>query len=270
MIPKIIHQIWIGYEKPSQRMEGWFGRWKEMHPEWEYKLWDNDAFDEYQREYGFITDKSVFLTCNSMSELSDILRYELLHRFGGFYVDADQRCLKPFDGLCESLSDINKDFMISHENEHDYVCTGVLASMPNHHVTEKLLYDLPLRAETHIDTPANDKYGPGYATKTVDREYWIDSMRELLFPAYGIDAYEHRFSTEEELSLKFPKAYAAHMYDSSWSRKLKTRQKDKFYKFALDAEISGVTFMQEVIISVGQKRIDLEESGRYLDTKSYK
>ena len=43
MIPKIIHQLWIG-DKP--RPAGPMHRWKEMNPNFEYFLWDEKMIEE--------------------------------------------------------------------------------------------------------------------------------------------------------------------------------------------------------------------------------
>ena len=42
-IPKIIHQVWSGIDKPLPKLSHVLGNtWKRDYPEWDYILWDND------------------------------------------------------------------------------------------------------------------------------------------------------------------------------------------------------------------------------------
>jgi len=88
MIPKIIHQIWIGDQsaRPVENMK----TWQEKHPDWEYMLWTEDNMPTLraQRQFDLVSH---------MAGKADILRYELLERYGGFYADADTRCLEPLE-----------------------------------------------------------------------------------------------------------------------------------------------------------------------------
>ena len=52
MIPKVIHQIWIG---PNPIPEYWTNTWSqyylEKNPEYQCKLWDNDNYLEELNKY---------------------------------------------------------------------------------------------------------------------------------------------------------------------------------------------------------------------------
>jgi glycosyltransferase involved in cell wall biosynthesis len=85
MIPKIIHQIWIGPLPPPQAM---MDTWRRKHPDWEYKVWRDHTGWENQSQI------------DAMSEWNgraDIMRYEILERFGGILVDADSICVQALD-----------------------------------------------------------------------------------------------------------------------------------------------------------------------------
>jgi hypothetical protein len=92
-IPRIIHQIWLGSPLPQQ-LRKYSDSWRARHPDWEFKLWTDrevDAFDFGTRD---LYDAS---TC--WGQKSDLLRVELLDRFGGVYVDLDYECYRPIDDL---------------------------------------------------------------------------------------------------------------------------------------------------------------------------
>jgi mannosyltransferase OCH1-like enzyme len=40
MIPKIIHQLWKTADVPPAFLH-WQSSWREMHPDFEYRLWTN-------------------------------------------------------------------------------------------------------------------------------------------------------------------------------------------------------------------------------------
>ena len=88
MIPKIIHQIWLGDQ--SKRPSSLIDTWKEINPDWEHILWTEENLPNLRNQEQF----------DSMKELAgkaDILRYELLHDYGGFFIDADSECINPLD-----------------------------------------------------------------------------------------------------------------------------------------------------------------------------
>ena len=90
-IPKIIHQIWIG---PKPRPVKFMNTFRDKHPDFEYILWT----EEEMVKRGFRLENQV--AYDRMTEWcgkADILRWELLYRYGGIYQDADSVCLEPFD-----------------------------------------------------------------------------------------------------------------------------------------------------------------------------
>jgi mannosyltransferase OCH1-like enzyme len=92
MIPRIIHQMWAG---PAEAPEDLMRTWVEAHPDWDYLLWDDEAIAGFglknQKHYDW------FSGLGDYSGASDIVRSEVLHRFGGVWADADSRCLVSLD-----------------------------------------------------------------------------------------------------------------------------------------------------------------------------
>jgi hypothetical protein len=107
MIPKIIHQIWIG---PKPAPIKYIQTWKEMNPTWEHILWNDE---EISKRYpnGFKNQKKID-EIEEWAGKADIIRYEILHDFGGFYADADSICV---NGLEDYF--INHDSFAGFENE---------------------------------------------------------------------------------------------------------------------------------------------------------
>lgn len=98
MVPKLIHQTWH-----SQVYEGTKGdpaSWKAQNPDWDYRLWTDDALDAFVAEHypDFI---DLFRGYPKPVFRADLGRYLLLHHFGGVYADIDTDCLRPLDVLCD-------------------------------------------------------------------------------------------------------------------------------------------------------------------------
>lgn len=87
MIPKIIHQIWIGpYEPPVAAMT----TWRSMNPTFQYEFWD----DARCASFGFKNSAKI-AEQPELAGKADLMRYEILERHGGVYIDADSECIMP-------------------------------------------------------------------------------------------------------------------------------------------------------------------------------
>lgn len=87
IIPKIIHQIWLGDGDVPIKYLSFIDSWKSHHPDWEYHLWTVDHLIPLrnQRSYDQTTD---------VVQKTNIVRYEVLYQYGGIYVELDTACLK--------------------------------------------------------------------------------------------------------------------------------------------------------------------------------
>jgi len=90
-IPKIIHQIWIGGPVP-QEFKDFMQSWRDAHPDWEYRLWT----DEDVKTFG-LYNQTFYDRSDNYGVKSDILKWEIIYRYGGLYVDTDYECLQSFD-----------------------------------------------------------------------------------------------------------------------------------------------------------------------------
>ena len=91
IIPKKIHQIWIGKEVPK-KYKKWRVSWMKNHPEYEYFLWDETKILKLD-----LINRNQFKRAINPAVKSDIARYEILYKFGGIYVDTDFESLKKID-----------------------------------------------------------------------------------------------------------------------------------------------------------------------------
>lgn len=110
MIPRNIHQIWIGGEMP-QREDVWCAQWRDRNPGWRYKLWTDYgeyADDPYLRYFTETGEKPAFI--------ADRLRVLILRDYGGIYIDADCQPLKTLDMLAHIWSGEYVDYVTGMRN----------------------------------------------------------------------------------------------------------------------------------------------------------
>jgi inositol phosphorylceramide mannosyltransferase catalytic subunit len=93
LIPKIIHHIWLGGELP-EKYKNYIKSWKKYNPAWIHRLWTDKDIPDLK-----LKNIDKFNQTKNFGQKSDILRYEILYKYGGIYVDTDFECLKPFDDL---------------------------------------------------------------------------------------------------------------------------------------------------------------------------
>ena len=95
-IPKIIHQVWIGPNKPPQ----FLGSWRDKNPEFEWWLWDIKAVKNFLPLYNqhLFDEFANQRTQTGITGIVDLLKYEILYKYGGIYIDADIECLRPLEG----------------------------------------------------------------------------------------------------------------------------------------------------------------------------
>lgn len=92
-IPKIVHQIWLGSSVP-QRFHRMVESLKIVYPQeegWMHRLWTDDNTED------LVDNMPTKLLWNSSCIIArcNLLRYELMRRFGGVYVDMDVELNKP-------------------------------------------------------------------------------------------------------------------------------------------------------------------------------
>lgn len=96
LIPKIIHQIWLGTAPLPKLYAAYMNTWKKYHPLWQYKLWTDEDVKNWQ---GTFYLKDLYEKTYVVHEKADILRLNIMYRYGGLYADTDIECLKSFDNL---------------------------------------------------------------------------------------------------------------------------------------------------------------------------
>lgn len=118
MIPKIIHQVWIG---PRPAPVKWLKTWPEKHPGWNYIFWDNKKV--FRRKWINQEFVEKFKKQKFWRGVADVVRVEILFEFGGFMPGADYFCVNPVDELF--LDDYENYTISTAANKRDFEDPGV-------------------------------------------------------------------------------------------------------------------------------------------------
>lgn len=195
-IPKVIHRIWLGSaEMPPDYVR--FGEsWSEHHPGWEMRLWTDDELPPLRCPDGLER-------CRNFGEASDVLRYEILHRFGGVYVDTDVECLRPLDAL---IADANAFAAYARPG---VIGSAVIGAVPGHPAIDRTLDEVCAAAGTGQQVEAT---GPVALTRVLEGADDVQLFgRETFYP---LDYWEIPFTDRDEDALAG--AYALHHWHATW------------------------------------------------------
>jgi len=210
-IPKKIHQIWLGDKKLPKKCLSWMKSWQKFNPEWEYKLWDEECIKHLD-----IKDFNIYSKKINPGYRSDILRYIILNKYGGLYVDTDFECLKSIP------SNILKYKFIAGTMFGNKPCLGnsILFSSPNYILLKKILNQIKLtKYEDDINSIIKNS-GPEIVTK----EYF--SLKDLIgeeslilpsnyfypYPNFMLNKQNDKYKEIEDISI------GIHHWEMSWMK----------------------------------------------------
>ena len=198
-IPSLLHIIWIGRSPQPESLAGYVSKWKELMPHWTVRLWTNADLTEYEIHPEVL---SRINEAHQGTQKADILKYYVVDKYGGVYVDADVEPIKNLDPILY-LSDL----VICHDNyvEWQYVSVGLFAASPNHPVLSKAV-ELCMVASINIGAPHMNT-GPHVMGIAVSVVPPIDKKYTLL-PMGAFYAYRNPPDTYMR--------FGNHLYAQSW------------------------------------------------------
>lgn len=205
MIPKIIHQIWVGDFKIPMREQDLIKHTEKMHPSFEYVFWSHPPKlpDNVQHWY------NKFYSIKNYAFCADLLRIWVVKEYGGFYLDIDFKFTSPLDEFLEY------DGLFLHHNEFDM-------TIPNNVFGAKKDLDI-LNFCIQSVTESNSWYGPSWFGDTIKKSLGLEynihqdiinnklKQKNIEYYNYGI----------------FEQKYARHLSLYSWSPEVWNRLNNK-------------------------------------------
>lgn len=223
-VPKIIHQTWKTDKLPSP-FDRLSETWKRFLPDWEYILWTDEMnrafvskhFPDFLRKYDNYPHGI---------QRADAIRYLLLKKYGGLYVDMDFECLENIETLLEG-----KEFIAGKEPEwhaarfgmKHIICNAFMASTPENDFINFLcqrLFDHP-GTEVSNGVDILESTGPFLLTNAYN-SYPFKSIIRILESKtiYPIGQWEvekiKRNEISAEMEERINQAHAIHYFFGNW------------------------------------------------------
>jgi mannosyltransferase OCH1-like enzyme len=209
MIPKIIHHVWTSNNKFKEKFHSFRFSWIKHNPDWSFYFWTIDNLPESidQGVLEVLSDEKYNYVIKS-----DILRLEILKKYGGIYVDTDIECLKSFDDF------LNLDFFVGYEDSN-FLCNALIGSSQNNVIVENLLLASLENLKNHSvefsNRHPNKITGPHLYTKIIK-----DSTSNYKLFEKNI-FYPISYKEKKNLHLNNPASYSKHFWsgtdDDGWA-----------------------------------------------------
>lgn len=225
-IPKIIHQLWDEKIPLPEFFSNLGETWKNCNPSWKYIFWDKSKMDYFVQE----SFPSFMSTINGFKhdvQRWDVIRYLILYKYGGVYVDFDYECLESLDNLlrdkscCFGLEPREHAQLFKKEK---VISNAFIAITPRHQFMEQIL-----KTVQHSSSIANEKLiyvlettGPHMLVDLYDQYPKKEEISlipsEFICPLTKMDVsnYINGLIDEELLGEKIKNAVAIHYFWGSW------------------------------------------------------
>ena len=127
MIEKKIHYVWVGNREIPEKQKAFIQGWRELHPDWEIKKWNEENFDCNGNSW-----VKAAIAEENWAIAADIIRSYVLLNYGGVYLDTDIQLFKPLNKLVA-----DNDFFIGYETDFWFGC-AVLGAKKGHKIIREV------------------------------------------------------------------------------------------------------------------------------------
>lgn len=203
-IPRVFHRIWTASSPlmPDEFVR-WGRTWLNLNPNWDMIEWHNWP------EWG--VNREAYESARNAAQAADVLRYEVLAKFGGIYVDTDFEALKPIE---EAIGDVGcfaaSEFSFNNDAQPRVVSAGIIGATPEHPAILDAIAALPGSMQSNTQWGQSFESGPWFLTSV-----YVRHVRE--FKVFPKEAYYPYYLNEPNLGPEaYPQAVAVHHWAASW------------------------------------------------------
>lgn len=158
IIGKRLHFIWVGSTLPTH-LEKNINQWSDLHPHWNVTVWSD-------KDLNWLNNQDLFDNADSLVPRdavgqfkADIARYEIIHRYGGFYADCDTYPLRNIEAELDGVSEF------AAMETHRWVGNTYLAGVTHHKTFRHIIHEIPQSIKRHRrGTRPNLLTGPKFIT----------------------------------------------------------------------------------------------------------
>lgn len=225
-IPRIIHQVFFSHSGVPAYFSVLSQTWKEKNPDWEYRFWNHNSIEQFMASE-FQNLIPLFRSFPYDVQRWHFVRYLILYRYGGLYVDMDYECIKPLDSI---LSDSLCCFGVepaSHAIQYSepyIIGNALMASIPYHDFLDHIIQEITIgKWQNQVNAVLQIKESTG--SSMIKRIYNAYKKKDniTLLPAELVTPLSFEEIREviagvvsPEIECKVDNAYAIHYFFNSW------------------------------------------------------
>jgi hypothetical protein len=194
-IPKIIHFKVPRHITDSQQAV--IDTARKFHPDWQIMIWQDPVQPD-----GFKLAR-YWEEARSGAQVADLIRIEVLWKYGGVYLDSDLIVHRPLDELAEACG-----FFIASE-DGQVLTNAAFGSTVGHPALADMIDELD-RHPPDWSLPPNVTTGPCFFTRILETRKDITVLpRETFYP----------YNWNEKPTPPHPFSYGTHLWEGSWIKK---------------------------------------------------
>jgi hypothetical protein len=207
MIPRTIHQVWLGTKLFPAEFGNYRDRTRELHPDWQVCLYRDE--DVVLLPQGV---QDLLELCHNYSEQSDVLRWWYLLTRGGVYMDTDMELFTSLGGLC-----CHAAWGAVYHDQHagyTYTIPCVVGSVPEHAFVRRCWELTVQRLQDPLcdDLPSDQRLG------VVMDLVWHELRHPVhLLPSWTFFPYHHKELTRPE-DYADRGSLGCHHWAGSWTK----------------------------------------------------
>jgi mannosyltransferase OCH1-like enzyme len=231
-IPKIIHQIWSEKYQPLPSFCASLSEtWKKEHPNWKYIFWNEEMISSFV-DLVYPGLSKFYHSLPYDIQRWDAVRFLILYKMGGMYIDFDYGCVKNI----EPLLDANCECSIATEpvphcilyNVPNLLNSALIACIPHSLFIKKLIGRV--FSENTLQYRCNDisycilkTTGPLMISDVFEHLSPDEKNTVHLIPAKYVTPYDvnqakqvRAGASNDELTACIKEAYAVHYFSYTW------------------------------------------------------
>jgi mannosyltransferase OCH1-like enzyme len=222
MIPKIIHQVWVGPNVINPIYFKFQSTWKINHPTWEFRFWDDSNLSTLP--FSLKTKEIINSPKNDILAAivkSDLLRLEIIDLFGGLYADVDMESLKPFDSLFEA-----NNFICGLESNRNIIGSALFACPPQNAIIKEIIQYIHISTKKGFPKSRKEYElisHPKIFTEII-KKYGVSPFPQAYF--YPISWYERRENFQRPCPDSFTKHWNWGMLKNGWVKHYERLEKE--------------------------------------------
>lgn len=208
MIPKKLHQVWLGDKDIPRKFIEFTNNWRDLHPDWDYKLWTDETISD-KPEIKNLVDQ-----CGAFSSKSNVVRLYAVYLEGGVYADMDVDWVQNFNKL------LNVNAFAAREQKHLF-CNALFGAISNSEWVKCQIEELP--ELVHLPPP----WGPPLMTRASDSFKQTEQFNE--YPKNYF--YPFLWNQKAGDKCEYKNSYAIHYWAFSWKTYKMIKACDELFDF---------------------------------------